>query len=151
MTKRRINVRAVVVRDNTILAVKHRLSDGSEAEYWALPGGGLDPFEDLSTGVMREMKEELGVEASVGKLLFVQQFHSRREDFDEELEFHFQVHDADIYDALDFMSTTHGADELVRVEFVDPKEVKILPRFLSEVDVAAYATGERTPYIHTEL
>lgn len=151
MDKRRINVRAVVVRGSTILAVKHKNSDGGESPYWALPGGGLDPLESLQEGVQREIMEELGVQARVGKLLFVQQFMSKRDHYNEELEFHFLVEDSPAYDSIDFNKTSHGAAELARIAFVDPHEVPIMPRYLSELDIAAYANEEHSPYLFSEL
>ncbi len=152
MEKRRINVRAVVVRGDTILAVKHKNDDGSETDYWALPGGGLDPLETLHEGAKREVFEELGVHADVtDKVLFIQQFMSGRKEFDEELEFHILVKDSPLFDSIDLTQTSHGASELVRVAFVDPKKVPVKPDFLAEVDIRAYATGDRAPYLFTEL
>lgn len=136
MDKRRINVRAIVWRDGKILGVKHKDDNGSESEYWAVPGGGLDPLESLHDGVRREMMEETGVEASIGKLLFIQQFRSRRAGFDEELELFFHVEDSPEFDAVDLASTSHGAAEIARIEFVDPKTVNILPKILSTLDLS---------------
>lgn len=132
MSRRRINVRAIIVRENKILAVKHRNHLGEEAKYWALPGGGLDPMESLADGVRREVMEELGVDSEVGRLLFVQQFVSKRDGFDEELEFFFQVKDSPLFDTINLSATTHGSAELVRVAFVDPEKAPILPEFLSQ-------------------
>lgn len=152
MEKRRINVRALVVRGDTILAVKHKNDDGTESDYWALPGGGLDPLETLQEGVGREIFEELGVTAvATNKVLFIQQFMSKRDGFDEELEFHMLVEDSPSFDAIDFEQTSHGAAELSRVAFVNPKEVPIKPFFLAEVDIATYATDEHSPYVFYEL
>jgi len=152
MAKRRINVRALVVRGDTILAVKHKNDDGSESDYWALPGGGLDPLETLQEGVEREVFEELGVIAkATNKVAFIQQFMSGREGFDEELEFHILVEDSPLFNTIDFENTSHGAAELSRVAFVNPKQVPIKPDFLAEVDIAAYATGHRSPYVFYEL
>lgn len=147
----RVNVRAVVWRDGTILAVKHKADDGSESPYWALPGGGVDPMEPLHDAMKREIVEELGVTATVGKLLFVQQFNSRREGFSEELEFFFHIQDSPAYDTLDLETTSHGFSELARVEFVDPKNVEILPPFFSEIDIEAYINHDLPTYIHNAL
>lgn len=152
MEKRRINVRALVVRGDTILAVKHKNDDGSESAYWALPGGGLDPLETLQEGVEREVFEELGIVAkATSKVVFIQQFMSGREDFDEELEFHMLVEDSPLFDDIDIENTSHGAAELSRVGFVNPKQVPMKPDFLAKADIAAYAAGERSPYVFYEL
>lgn len=89
MDKRRINVRAIIFKDGKLLAVKHKTQSGEEASYWALPGGGLDPFERLDKGIQREMLEETGIEVNVGRILFGQQLRSGRPGRDEELEFFF--------------------------------------------------------------
>jgi len=151
MDKRRINVRAIVWRDGKILAVKHKESDGKESEYWAVPGGGLDPLEELRSGVVREVFEETGVNAKVGRLMFMQQFHSKREGFDEELEFFFQVEDSPAFDSVDLAATSHGIDEISRIEFVDPKQVNIKPERLSELDIEAIITHDCPIEISNEL
>lgn len=42
---------------------------GSEAGKWTLPGGGVDFGEEPKTTVVREIKEETGLDAKVSKLL----------------------------------------------------------------------------------
>lgn len=145
---RRVNVRAVVWRDGKILAVKHKADDGREMPYWAVPGGGADPMETLQAAMARELMEELGVASPIIKLLFVQQYATKRKGFDEELEFFFQIKDDNLFDVLDLASTTHGTAEISRVEFVDPKQITILPKFLSEIDIEAHINGNAPVYIY---
>lgn len=149
MERRRINTRAIVWRNGKILAVKHKNSDyeNGETPYWALPGGGLDPLETLQDGVKREVMEELGVTADVGNLLFIQQFKSKREEFDEELEFFFHVHDSTDFDSIDLSKTTHGLEELSRVEFIDPKLHPIKPTFLAAETIEAAVMATHPVYI----
>lgn len=135
MDKRRIGVRAIIYRDGKLLAVRHKNADGSPKDFWAIPGGGLDPGESLEDGLRREVKEELGIDAEPGRLLLVQQFRSSRTDCDEELEFFFLVDDSDEFSAPDFMHTSHGADELAHCEFIDPKKERVLPSVLSAIDL----------------
>lgn len=137
MSKRRINVRGLVWRDGTILAVKHRNDDGRESPYWALPGGGLNPMEDLRSGVKRELLEETGVNATIGNLLYVQQFRSERDNFEEELEFFFHVEDSSAFSSVDLGTTTHGAAEISCIQFVNPREVPMQPGILSTLDIEA--------------
>ena len=141
MEKRRINVRAIVWRDGKLLGVRHKDDDGTPNEYWAVPGGGLDPLESLRDGVKREVFEELGVRAEVGSLLATQQFHSKRTDFDEELEFFFAVNDSADFDTIDLSKTSHGLEELSEVAFIDPKAVAIKPELLATLDIAAVIAG----------
>lgn len=61
---------AVVMREDKILLV-HRRDDG----LWALPGGITDPGETLAGSVLRELKEETGIDGRVRRLLGI--FDSR--------------------------------------------------------------------------
>lgn len=134
-SKRRINVRTIIYRDDKLLAVRHKTSGGEAADYYAVPGGGLDPHESLTAGAAREIMEETGIAAKIGKLLFIQQFVSERKGYDEELEFFFAVDNPEDFTDIDLSKTTHGADEIAVIEYVDPLAVALLPRFLRSVDI----------------
>ena len=138
MDKRRINTRAIIWLDGKLLAVKHNKKDGGESDYWALPGGGLDPVEALVDGIKREIMEELGIEAHVGRLLFGQQFRSRRRNNDEELELFYLIENSQDFTTIDLSTTTHGAHEIARCEFINPATEKIYPEFLQHIDIQAY-------------
>jgi ADP-ribose pyrophosphatase YjhB (NUDIX family) len=64
----RFNLRAVAVMLSGDHVLLHRL-DGDE--YWSLPGGRVEAGEDAATAVAREMREELGLAVTVGRLLWV--------------------------------------------------------------------------------
>jgi ADP-ribose pyrophosphatase YjhB (NUDIX family) len=133
------------------LAVKHINSNGEAAAYYAVPGGGVDPHESLEDGLRRELREELGVEATVGKLLCIQQFNSERAGYEEELEFFFAVTNVDDFEKLDISATSHGAIELAVCKYVDPRTVTIYPRFLQTVDLEAMYASPATALIVDNL
>lgn len=54
----RVAVRALVVQNDKILVVKE-----VDSKQWSIPGGGVDYGEDLKTGLLREIEEELGIAA----------------------------------------------------------------------------------------
>lgn len=139
--ERRIATRGIIEKDGRILAVKHKDLDGSEADYWAIPGGGLDPLESLHDGLTRELIEETGIAPKIGKLLFVQQYRSETREF---LEFFFHVTNADAYETINLASTSHGSIELARCEFISPKHENVLPEFLQTIDLSK-AIGSNTP------
>ena len=64
----RTSAKAVIIRDNKLLAVKLKDSDG---EFYILPGGGQEAGEPLPDAVKREVAEEMGVDVCVEELLFV--------------------------------------------------------------------------------
>lgn len=151
MDKRRVGVRAIIFKDGKILAVKHKRKDGTPADFWAIPGGGIDPGESLETCLRREVQEELGIEAKPGRLLFVQQFKSTRKDRDEELEFFFLAENPDDFAAVDFSKTTHGASELAECEFIDPSNEVVLPEFIGKIDLQKYVTEPQPVLIADRL
>lgn len=63
-----IRVTGILIEDNSILLVKQKLSD---KRSWSLPGGRLERGETLEQGLIREMKEETGLDVEIIKLLYV--------------------------------------------------------------------------------
>ena len=141
-TGRRINVRAIIYKDGKLLAVKHKHGEDI-SHYYAVPGGGLDPQESLVDGLARELREETGVNAVIGNLLFIQQFPSARAGYTEELEFFFAVKNPDNFTGINLENTSHGVDELAVCEFVDPASVTLYPEFLQSVNLADYINNDR--------
>ena len=50
------------------IMLMHRIK--KDLEYYAIPGGGLEEGEDLEECCIREIKEELGVNVKIEKLLY---------------------------------------------------------------------------------
>ena len=155
MYKRRVNVRGVIYLDGKVLAVRHKRHDGNLADYWAIPGGGLDPRENLKQGIERELFEETGIKAEVGHLMFVQQFapplEKPKSRYDEKLEFFFLIKNADHFADIDLAKTSHGLEEIADIKFIDPKKERFKPDFLCEISLADYTQSNLPVYFHTEF
>lgn len=149
--KRRITIRAIVVKDNKLLCVQQKLYNAVSASIqgiWCLPGGGLEDGESLIPGLEREIIEETGVKPIVGHLLYVQQFSFKDNEF---LEFFFNVTNSEDFENIDLANTTHGAEEIEKIEFIDPTKSKILPDFLMSDDIIKMTTGINHTKIYTYL
>lgn len=68
-TEPRVGTGAAIVADGRILLVQRVRPP--EAGCWGLPGGKVDLFETVRAGVIREVREELGIEILEPQLLCV--------------------------------------------------------------------------------
>src|SRR5262245_56763078 len=59
----------VIAHDDTLLVCQRRPT-GYHPNRWEFPGGKVDPGESLAAGMRRELTEELGIDAVVGRLLW---------------------------------------------------------------------------------
>ena len=72
----RISAGAIVVREDQVLLVRHRGTDGRS--YLVGPGGGVLSSEGIQQAVVREVWEETGLEVNLQKVLFVEDLLSQR-------------------------------------------------------------------------
>ncbi len=138
--QRRVNVRGIIINDQgEIFCQKLTANNGTGREFWCAPGGGLELGESLLDGLTREMIEETGIKPTIGKLLFIQQFTdtnpSSKHGVTEQLEFFFAITNWRDYQHVNLEKTSHGVEEVAECGFVDPKTTRILPRYLTEVDL----------------
>ena len=59
-------VAALIVRENKIL-ICQRTGDQAMPFKWEFPGGKVEPEEDLKDALHRELEEELGIDAVIGR------------------------------------------------------------------------------------
>lgn len=64
----RVRVAVCLTADDRLLLVAHRKG---EHRYWLLPGGGVEMGETLVEAARREVSEETGIDAAIGRLLIV--------------------------------------------------------------------------------
>jgi len=64
----RVRVAALMRMDDKIVTVRHR---AGAAIYHLLPGGGVDYRETLENALLREIREETGLEAQIGDPILI--------------------------------------------------------------------------------
>lgn len=74
-TRQRVAAYALVVRDDDAVLLTRHSGRGPRPGTWTLPGGGLGHGESPAQAVTREVREETGLEATVGRLLGVHDEH----------------------------------------------------------------------------
>jgi mutator protein MutT len=83
-------VAALILRDSRILVCQRRRDD-THSLQWEFPGGKIEPGEAPQEALVRELREELGVEATIGRELFRAR-HRYRESGPELQVIFFQAH-----------------------------------------------------------
>jgi len=63
-----IRVTGILIEEEQLLLVKQKLS---EKRSWSLPSGRLERGETLQEGLIREMKEETGLDVQIVRMLYV--------------------------------------------------------------------------------
>lgn len=141
--KRLVTARGVCFLNGRLLCARqiHSEQNGKINEFWSTPGGKLDPEEDILSCIKREMVEETGIEPTVGDLLYVQQYNDGTYEY---IEFFFNVENPEDYRKIDLSKTTHGEIEIAKIDFIDPKNNLILPKFLSATNIENDINSKKT-------
>jgi len=123
MSQLKVRCRGIIMHEDKLLLVKH--SGGRD--FYALPGGHLDFGENPKKCMRRELVEELGIEPTIGRLLYVYSF--TKEDA-QSVEFFFEIENGHDYLTHAEKEKTH-AHEIAEVIWVGADtEVPILPQEL---------------------
>lgn len=69
----RVAAKACIINDEgKVLIVREAASkDTTQVGKWGLPGGRLEPGESFTDGLQREVREETGLQVTIGKPLYV--------------------------------------------------------------------------------
>ncbi|MFZ0819959.1 MAG: (deoxy)nucleoside triphosphate pyrophosphohydrolase [Candidatus Acidiferrales bacterium] len=67
-------VAGIIVRDSRVL-ICQRKRGGSFPLKWEFPGGKVEPGEDLRAALVRELAEELGIRAVIGREIWRTTYH----------------------------------------------------------------------------
>ncbi|MFT4307785.1 MAG: NUDIX hydrolase [Candidatus Woesearchaeota archaeon] len=106
----RIAVKAFVVKDERLLIIKRRSNDPHKPGVWDLPGGRLEPGEDPYKGLLRETKEEAGIEVEIRTVMNVH---------------HFVRDDGQAITMLIFLCTANSEEVLLSEEHTDYEWIPI--------------------------
>lgn len=71
----RVRVCGICIQNGSILLIKHQ-GVGEKGIFWAPPGGGMNFGESVEECLIREIKEETGLDIAIRKFLFVHEFLS---------------------------------------------------------------------------
>ncbi|MEA3304967.1 MAG: NUDIX hydrolase, partial [Patescibacteria group bacterium] len=87
-------------------------------DLWAIPGGGLDWGESLATNIARESFEELGVQADIDQIIFIQDYLAEKPPLGwHHLEYFYSIKNNEdfenILETYQTASHTHELDELM--------------------------------------
>lgn len=132
--KHRIRAAGIAVRDNKILML--RVADEYSGEYWIPPGGGLEDTDATTkSALVREFREETGLEVSVGPLICVREFHETSSDrYHVELFYLIESWRGEL--SLGNLHGLNDADYIQHVSWVDIDELaqyKVFPADLVSV------------------
>lgn len=69
-----VAVKGIIVHNNKALIIKRDDNDEAGAGIWEFAGGKVEFGEELEYALVREIKEEVGIDADVQKLLYATTF-----------------------------------------------------------------------------
>jgi len=118
--------KAIIERQGRVLVVRN---PREERELWELPGGRLNKRENVRSGLQREVKEELGVDVAVGRVVHLAQFFQHSEGKNALM----IAYEAHLLDEAQELVLEEG--EVCEVRWVDKTEASKL-KFFDEYEVA---------------
>lgn len=125
-------VAGLFFHENKVLV--HRLI---KDDFYAFPGGRVEMFEATENTIVREMNEELGINVSVNRLLWIcEHFFNHNNNNYHEICFYYLIecNDNSIINKGDLFYITEGKNEF-EFKWVDIKDIKnerIYPVFIKD-------------------
>lgn len=111
-----VGVGGVILVDGRVVLIRRRFEP--MADRWSLPGGAVDVGETLLRGLVREMKEETGLDVEVGPVVDV--FDRITHDADGRVRFHYVLAD---YLCRVTGGTLAAGSDAADIALVDPNDL----------------------------
>lgn len=133
-----IAVKAFVINNGKLLIVKRADDDRYMPGVWEVPGGKLDSGEDIETGLLRETKEETGLDIEIQREISERYFTR----FDVKIKMHiFLCNAIGEFGKID-LSEEHTEYEWIEIEKCKEKLAEF---FHPEADLLLNLENEKWP------
>ncbi|WP_238885481.1 NUDIX hydrolase [Clostridium sp. YIM B02551] len=125
-------VAGILFNKNKVLV--HRLIND---DFYAFPGGRLEMFESTENTIIREMNEELGIEVSINRLLWVSEnFFDHKGDKYHEVCFYYLIEckDVNLLNKQDLFYVDEGENQF-EFRWIDVKNMykeRVYPTFIRD-------------------
>ncbi len=129
-------VGAVVVRDGKVLLTKRGREPGRG--LWSLPGGAVHPGEELKAAVIRELREECGIEVAVEEVAEV--VERMIPDAEGRLQYHYVILD---YRTRWLRGDLSLSEEVEEARWVDPADLRYYQMTRGTADVIRRLLAQR--------
>jgi integral membrane protein len=136
-TYREITVRAVVVRDDCLLAIQPK-----DSGYWYLPGGLIRENETVEAALKNLVTEQLGIVPEIDGILYIEQVRYKKT---EKLTLYFRVRNTNDFHKNLLLSAVKTLRKIDEIAFIRPEHNDALqPEFLRRVPIIAH-TRQKNP------
>ncbi len=137
-----VTCRALAIDQGQLLICQQ----GQTHPFYCLPGGKLEVGETLEACLARELKEETGITAEIGKLLIINEWVSER---DHRIEFFYWIKNASAFRTADLATASHG-HELSELLFANPSDpdLDLRPEYLKAQFAQLAQQQEKFPTTH---